>query len=260
MDFVNVFAGKYIYLYLCGENIDNIAMDGLRENIVRQISGMEAGRVFTYRDLEFPAEKFGNVIHILFEKSRAGELIRLERGAFYKPKKSALGLGEMPLHEDEKLKYVSNKLNGYVTGLLAYNSMGVTEQVPSVIAIATKKYARPFIFQNLKIETVTAYVDDPHPEEIEYLRLLDAVKDIKKIPARTQQEVYDYVKNKYLKAYPATILQKVVSLAKEYPPRVRKILSDMFLDLGEKGMSDELTATVFPTTRFELNYLPAYKR
>jgi hypothetical protein len=235
-------------------------MDGLRQNIVCQISDIEPGRVFTYRDLEFPSEKFGNVIHILFEKSRAGELNRLERGAFYKPKKSAFGLGEMPLYEDEKLKYISNKLNGYVTGLLAYNSMGITEQVPSVIAIATKKYARPFVFQNLHIETVTAYVDDPRPEDIEYLRLLDAIKDIKKIPARTQQEVYDYMKNNCLRKYPAEILHKLVSLAKEYPPRVRKILSDMFLDLGEKEMSNELTATVFPTTRFELNYLPTYKQ
>jgi hypothetical protein len=138
--------------------------------------------------------------------------------------------------------------------------MGVTEQVPSVIAIATKKYTRPFVFQNLKIETVTAYVDDYQPEDVEYLRLLDAVKDIKKIPARTQQEVYDYVKNKYLGAYSAAILGKLVSLAKEYPPRVRKILSDMFLDLGKKAISDELASTVYPTTRFELNYIPAYKQ
>jgi hypothetical protein len=196
----------------------------------------------------------------MFEKSRTGELIRLERGAFYKPKKSSLGLGEMPLYEDEKLKYVSGKLNGYVTGLLAYNSMGVTEQVPSVIAIATKKYTRPFVFQNLKIETVTAYVNDPRPEDIEYLRLLDAVKDIKKIPARTQQEVYDYVKHKYLESYTREIQGKLVSLAKEYPPRVRKVLGDMFLDLGQKEMSDELLSTVYPTTRFELNYFPAYKQ
>uniref|UniRef100_S0DEF1 AbiEi antitoxin C-terminal domain-containing protein n=1 Tax=termite gut metagenome TaxID=433724 RepID=S0DEF1_9ZZZZ len=237
-------------------------MNGLRENIIRQISDMEAGRVFTYKDLDFPTEKFGNVTHILFEKSRAGELIRLERGAFYKPKISSLGLGEMPLYEYEKLNYISGKLNGYVTGLLAYNSMGVTEQVPSVIAIATKKYTRPFVFQNLKIETVTAYVDiDKYrQEDIEYLRFLDAVKDIKKIPARTQQEVYDYVKHKYLETYSSEIQGKLVSLAKEYPPRVRKVLSDMFLDLGKKGMSDELISTVYPTTRFELNYLPAYKQ
>lgn len=235
-------------------------MDGLRDSIARQLSGMEPGRVFTYGDLAFPADKIGNVTHIMFEKSRTGELIRLERGAFYKPKKSSLGLGEMPLYEDEKLKYVSGKLNGYVTGLLAYNSMGVTEQVPSVIAIATKKYTRPFVFQNLKIETVTAYVNDPRPEDIEYLRLLDAVKDIKKIPARTQQEVYDYVKHKYLESYTREIQGKLVSLAKEYPPRVRKVLGDMFLDLGQKGMSDELLSTVYPTTRFELNYFPAYKQ
>lgn len=235
-------------------------MNGLRSNITRQLSGMEPGRVFTYKDLDFPAERLGNVTHIIFEMSRAGELNRVSRGAFYKPKKSALGLGEMPLYEDEKLKYVARKLGGYVTGQLAYNSMGITEQVPSVIAVATKKYARPFIFQNLRIETVSSYVDDVRDEDIEYLRLLDAIKDIKKIPARTQQEVYDFVKNRYLASYSPGIQEKMLPLAKLYPPRVRRVLGDMFLDLDERELSDELFATVLPTTRFELNYQPTHKR
>lgn len=235
-------------------------MENLRQNINNQISGMDAGCIFTYRDLDFPTGKLGNVTHILFEKNRTGELVRIEKGAYYKPKTSSLGLGIMPLYEQDKFKYITNKLGGYVTGLFAYNSMGLTEQVPSVITVATKKYTRPFIFQNLKIETVRSYVNiDDHQQDVALLRILDAIKDIKNIPARTQQEVYDCVKTKYVGNYSSEVKFKLVSLAKEYPPRVRKVLSDMLFDLNEVRLSKDLISSVLPTTRFELNYLPISK-
>ena len=235
-------------------------MEKLKKNIIHQIADIEIGRVFTYKDLIFPPEKFGSVIHILFKNCCSGELVRIGRGAFYKPKESSLGLGLLPLDEDELLKYLSNKLNGYVTGLFAYNSMGLTEQIPSILTLATKKYIRPFIFQSLKIETVRSYIEITDDRQIvKYLRILDAIKDIKKIPARTQQEVYEDIKSRYFETYSSEIQYKLVSLAKKYPPRVRKILSDILRDIGSNEMSTELLSTIYPTTRFELNYIPAYK-
>lgn len=231
-------------------------MLSFKENITRQIDRMESGKIFTFKELTFPHEKFANVSVILSQKSMRGELVRIEKGAYYKPKKSSLGLGSLPVYQDEQLKYLTNKLKGYITGPYIYNKMGLTEQVPSVITIAMAGPVRNFLFKKLSVETVKSYVTGPVSDDIlPYLRLLDATKDIKKIPGRTEQDVYKLLKTKYFYHYDQPVLNKIVSLAVSYPPRVRKILSDILDDMDISGLRDELLQTIMPTTRFDLHYI-----
>lgn len=49
-------------------------------------------------------------------------------------------------------------------------------------------------------------------------------------------------------------LIKVVSLAKDYPPRVRKIVADILGEMGQYDLQRKIANTVLPTTRFNLNY------
>jgi len=74
------------------------------------------------------------------------------------------------------------------------------------------------------------------------------------IPGCTEQDVYDRIKKHHLKQFEQDILTKMVLLALEYPPRVRKILGDMLGDLHLPELQIELTRTISPTTRFDLNY------
>lgn len=230
-------------------------MKSFKGNIIEQINNMESGKIFTFKDLAFPHEKFANVSVILSEKSKKGELVRIEKGAYYKPRKSTLGLGNLPVYQDEQLKYLTEKLNGYITGAYIYNKMGLTEQVPSVITIATSRVVRRFSFKKLVIETVKSYVREPVNDDILiYLRLLDAIKDIKKIPGRTEQDVYEILKHRYFESYDYPVLNKIVSLAVSYPPRVRKILSDILEDVKYPDLQKKLSQTLIPTTRFDLHY------
>lgn len=41
-------------------------------------------------------------------------------------------------------------------------------------------------------------------------------------------------------------LIKVVSLTKDYPPRVRKIVADMLGEIGQQDLQQELTRTILP--------------
>lgn len=231
-------------------------MKSLKENISEQIKRIESGKIFTFKDLVFPFDKYANVSVVLSEKSKKGELIRIEKGAYYKPRKSALGLGNLPVYQNEQLKYLTEKLDGYITGAYIYNKMGLTEQVPSVITIATPKTVRRFSFKKLAIETVKSYIEEPVNEDILiYLRLLDAIKDIKKIPGRTQQDVYETLKHRYFERYDYSSLNKIVSLASSYPPRVRKILSDILEDINYPDLQHKLSQTLIPTTRFDLHYM-----
>ncbi len=230
-------------------------MQSFRQNVISQIQRIEKGRIFTFQDLSYPVDKLANVGVILSQQSKAGNLVRVERGAYYRPRTSTLGLGKLPVYQDEQFRYITQKLDGYLSGPYIYNKLSLTEQSAATITIATKNPVRPFRFKNLQVHCMKAYVDEINDEHtLLYLRLLDALKDIKNIPGCTPFDVYERVKEQYISHFTKKELEKVASLAKKYPPRVRKVLSDMLDDLNYPKLRDALTATIFPTTRFELNY------
>ncbi len=234
-------------------------MASFRKEILRQIEQIDAGRIFTFRDLSFDAEKTANVAVLLSEQSRKGMLVRIEKGAYCRPKKSKLGLGRLPVYQDEQFRYLTEKVNGYITGPYIYNKMGLTEQVATTITIATPTPVRRFRFKNLNIECVKAYCMNYTNESlVPYLRVLDAIKDMKRIPGTTEQDIYNRIKSQYFNGYSLSELEKVVSLAKSYPPRVRKVVADILGDIGQTMLQTEMAKTLLPTTRFNLNYKTAY--
>ena len=184
-------------------------MASFRKEILGQIERIDTGRIFTFRDLSFETEKTANVAVLLSEQSRKGVLVRVEKGAYYRPKKSVLGLGKLPVYQDEQFRYLTEKLNGYITGAYVYNKMGLTEQVATTITIATPNPVRRFRFKNLDIECVKAYCM-VYPDEslVPYLRLLDAIKDMKRIPGTTGQDIYNRVKSQYFNGYSLPELEK----------------------------------------------------
>lgn len=233
-------------------------MASFRKEILDQIERMDTGRIFTFRDLSFSTEKTANVAVLLSEQSRKGFLIRIEKGAYYRPKKSILGLGKLPVYQDEQFRYLTEKLNGYVTGPYVYNKMGLTEQVATTITISTLNPVRRFRFKNLAVECVKAYCADYKDNSIlPYLRLLDALKDMKHIPGTTAQDIYNRVKSQYFNGYDQLELEKIVSLAKSYPPRVRKVVADILGDIGQTVLQAEMAKTILPTTRFNMDYKTA---
>jgi len=94
---------------------------------------------------------------------------------------------------------------------------------------------------------------------VPYLRLLDAIKDMKRIPGTTEQDIYNRIKSQYFNGYSLPELEKVVSLAKSYPPRVRKVVADILGDIGQTMLQTEMAKTLLPTTRFNLNYKTPHK-
>lgn len=230
-------------------------MASFRREILQQIERIDTGRIFTFRDLSFPNDKLANVAVLLSEQNKKGVLVRVEKGAYFRPRKSALGLGSLPVYQDEQFRYITQKLDGYITGAYIYNKMGLTEQAATTITVATPKPVRRFRFKNLDIECVKAYsMAHLNENNIPYLRVLDAVKDIKHIPGSTEQDIYERIKNQYFKGFSMPELINVVTLTKGYPPRVRKIVSDILGEIGQQGLQQKLTSTILSTTRFNLNY------
>lgn len=234
---------------------NNNVMETFKSNIINQIEKIEDGKIFTFQNLSFPMAKFAHVAVILCNLNKEGKILRAERGAYYKPRKSKLGLGVLPIYQDEQFNYITNKLNGYLTGAYIYNKLSLTEQTATIITIATPTPVRRFKFKNLEFECVKAYVyGNFDTETIHYLRLLDAIKDIKHISGCTEQDIYGKIKQLHLQTFSHEALNNLVSLAIHYPPRVRKVLSDMMGDLQCFELQNRLIETILPTTRFELSY------
>jgi len=227
-------------------------MESFKSNIQRQIELIPEGKIFTYKDLTFPLSKFAHVAVILSGLYNINKLLRIEKGAYYKPNQSSLGLGFLPIYQDEQLKYLTNKLNGYLTGAYIYNKMSLTEQVPSVITIAVRYPVRAFKFERLSVECVKAYTDVPYDSKtLQLIRILDAIKDYRNIPGTTPQTAYDRILKLHVSPLKYADIEKLVSLSKNYPPRVRKILSCMLHESNNRDLEEQLIATICPTTRFD---------
>ncbi|SFK78025.1 hypothetical protein SAMN05216357_10615 [Porphyromonadaceae bacterium KH3CP3RA] len=230
-------------------------MKSFRSDIIKQIDTIPEGKIFTFIDLDYPIEKSANVAVILSGLAKGEKLVRVEKGAYYRPKQSSLGLGILPIYQNEQLSYLTRKLDGYLTGTYIYNKMSLTDQVPSVITIAVPQPVRSFKFKKLSVECVKSYVDKFGDENTLYLlRLLDAIKDLKYIPGTTPLQAYNKIFTLHISRLSAINLKKIVSLATNYPPRVRKILSDMLKKNNRFDLSKQLVNTICPTTRFELPY------
>lgn len=209
-------------------------MVSFRKYILLQVNSMERGRIFTFRDLVFAPGKRANVAVILSEMTKQGKLVRAEKGAYYRPKESLIGLKHRPLAHQEKVRFLSERMGGYTTGAQIYNQMQLTEQVAMITTIATSNPVRRNEKMGIRLKCVKSYIDDLNGIDLYHLRLLDAIKDIKSIPGTTPSDVYDRLINYHFSKLNKDELKKIAELALKYPPRVRKILADILQDLGNE--------------------------
>jgi hypothetical protein len=230
-------------------------MQSFKSDILKKIEAIPEGKIFTFSNISFPVAKFANVAVILSNLAKENKLVRVERGAYYRPKLSNLGLGFLPVYQDEQFLYLTNKLNGYLTGIHIYNKMSLTAQVPATVTIASPYPVRAFKFKKLAVQCVKSYIDRPGDTQTLYLaQILDAVKDLQHIPGVSPQAAFDKINRLHVSALSPKNQEKLVSLSLKYPPRVRKLLSDMMYSNSKYDLAEQLAGTICPTTRFNLSY------
>lgn len=230
-------------------------MQSFRKQIISQVQAIPEGKIFTYRDLAFSPSKRGHVAVILAELKKKGIVEKAEKGAFYRPLLSRLGLGKRALAEDEKLDYLSRKYQGYITGYDIYNQMGLTEQVAMTVTLATNRIKRDFVFNKIKVHCVKRYADSyDNPECLALIWILDAIKDMSHIPGTTEQKAYDRIKQYSIRTLTESQKQTIIKLSRTYPPKVRKVLADIMGDLNFPEYESDLHETLNITTRFNTGY------
>ena len=174
-----------ILLYL---QRDNETIMNISKEIRKKIVVFPDDYVFKASDFEMESQNQSAVVKALNRMAATGEISKLSKGKFYKPRKTQFGELKPSAYQIAK-DYIERdgKLIGYITGYSAYNALGLTTQISSYIQIGTNKsrravkrdkYTISFILQQ---NTITK-------KNIEILRILDAIRFIREIPATTPNE------------------------------------------------------------------------
>ena len=193
------------------------------EQIKQKIESFPTGVVFTISDFGFDPSYDLALAKALSRMTTSGELCKISKGKYYKP------------------------IIGYITGAQAFATMGLTSQISSAIMIGSGKYRRPLQRGEYKISFLRQ--DNPITKDnIEFLRILDAIKLIRDIPAVSPETACKAIISLIQSLSPQSS-EELEKLSLTYTSYVRALLGAMLEYIGRP------TAIV----RKSLNGVSSYK-
>jgi hypothetical protein len=184
--------------------------------------------------------------------ARNGSITKLAKGKYYKPEQTAFGaLQPEPYQLVKDLLEENGKVVGYLTSYNIYNKLGLSTQVSNLIQIGknevrTKFKRGVFTISFLKQKnTITK-------ENIPFLQMLDAIRNIKKIPDSSIKNNCNRFLS-LLKNYTPNELATLVRLAQKYPPATRALLGALLEENGNTELLQALAKSLNSISTYELN-------
>jgi len=220
-------------------------------NVKEKVNNLEPGTIIKYSDLKNISTNSIALSKAIAKLIKENKLTRIKKGLFYVPKKTKFGYIPPSINEILKKELVKNgKTIGYITGVGLYNKLGLTTQIPNIIEIGTNKRKQPKVINGKKIKYIKAYAKIKNTN-IELLQILDAIKNIKKIPDSDINESYEILKEK-IKQLNITKKQNLFTLSLEYPPMTRALTGAILEEVSDINLKKlENSLNIF--TKFELN-------
>ncbi|RRA98614.1 DUF6088 family protein [Larkinella rosea] len=226
-------------------------MPSIAQKIAQRIQGLPEDISFGYEQLDITREEYSTAAKVLERLQKKGEIKKLSKGIFYKPKKTVFG--EKRPDEQQLLKpylYQNGQRTAYITGDYLYNQLGLTTQLPAVIKIASR-HRRIFINTGaIKATAIKSYVDVTE-DNYQLLGFLDAMKDLKQIADVDIENAITIFKDR-VGALDKQQRQAMIQYALAYPPRVRALLGAILTDLDQQDGVDDLRNSINPLTTFKL--------
>ena len=191
--------------------------------VKKKIADTPDGIILTIGDFNVPMQYQGALVKALNRLTNQGTLQRLSKGKYYKPRKTIFGtLKPVPEEITKDFLEKNGKLVGYITGNSAFASMGLTTQITSSILIGTNRYRNPLT----RGDYVISFLQQRNPiteENIPLLRILDALKFIKEIPASSPDSIVGQLGN-IICTLSKVEQKRLVELAENYTSYVRALL------------------------------------
>jgi len=201
------------------------------EQIKQKIASFPDGVVFTISDFGFDPGNDPALAKALSRMTASGELCKVSKGKYYKPKETMLG--RMKPISSEIVKDFLEKdgeIIGYITGPQAFAAMGLTSQISSAIMIGSGKYRRPLQRGEYKISFLKQ--DNPiTTDNVEFLRILDAIKLIREIPAVSPDAACKAISS-LIQSLPPQSTWELEKLSLAYTSYVRALLGAILEYIG----------------------------
>ncbi|NDV66297.1 DUF6088 family protein [Bacteroides sp. 224] len=195
----------------------------IADQIKEKLNSTPDGVVFTLKDFKVEPQYEAALVKLLSRFVAKGELEKLSKGRYYKPRKTIFGTLKPASSEIAKdFLEKDGKLIGYITGTAAFATMGLTTQITSSIMIGSNKYRRPLKRGEYNISFLLQ-PNEITEQNIRLLRILDAIRLIREIPAVTPDECILRL-GELIKNIPKQEQQIFCELAISYTPYVRALL------------------------------------
>jgi len=193
------------------------------DEIKKKISATPDGLILTIGDFNVDMQYQNALVKTLNRLVAQGTLERLSKGKYYKPRKTIFGtLKPVPEEITKDFLEKNGKLIGYITGVSAFASMGFTTQITSSIMIGTNRYRRPLSRGEYNISFLLQH-NPITKENIPLLRILDAIRLIRDIPANSPDSVVTQL-GSLAKAFDKSEQKELMLLAENYTSYVRALL------------------------------------
>jgi hypothetical protein len=195
----------------------------IAEQLKEKLRTVPDGIVLTLQDFNVAPQYEATLVKALNRLVTQGELQKVSKGRYYKPRRTMFGTLKPATTEIAKdFLEKGGKLVGYITGTAAFASMGLTTQITSSIMIGSNKYRRPL--KRGEYSILFLLQQNPITEEnIPLLRMLDAIKLIREIPGTTPDECVERI-GKIIVKFSAKEQRSLYLLAEQYTPYVRALL------------------------------------
>lgn len=174
---------------------------------------------------------------------------KIAKGKYYIPKKTIFG--NLKPADSELVKDFleqNGKIVGYITGTAAFASLGLTTQISSSILVGTNKYRRPITRNGVKISFLLQE-NAITSSNIPLLRILDALRLIKDIPATSPDECVTNI-CKAINTLSMEQKQELAELSLAYTPYVRALLGAIYENMGLE--TETISKTLNGVTSYKL--------
>jgi len=224
----------------------------LATEIRKQIKQLPEGKIFRYNALHIAKEDYATAAKALERLLKQGVIKKVSKGVFYKPEQTVFG--ELKPDYSEMLRsylFENGKRVAYETGTSLYNRLGLTTQMAFRIKIASRGKRININRENLKADAVKSYAEVTD-NNYETLGLLDAFKDIKKIPDSSVAQAVNRLST-ILKELNDKQIASLLKYALVYPPRVRALVGAVLENIDSKAKNiEKLKKSLNPLSTIKL--------
>lgn len=224
----------------------------LASKIRDRVKQIPEGRTFRYDDLRISRTEYTTAAKALERLQKESLIKKVSKGVFYKPEQTVFG--ELEPDYSELLRpylFENGKRVAYETGTALYNRLGLTTQMAFRTKIASRGKRIQVNRGPLQADSVKSYVEVTD-KNVEVLGLLDAFKDIKRIPDSSVGQSVRRLSS-ILRDLEEKQIASLVKYAMAYPPRVKALVGAVLQNNSYQGKGlDQLKESLNPLTTIKL--------